>query len=141
MNINYNFWNQWSILILVWVAITFAYYNGALDYVLTADKTYITLGILATFNICAVSSLIFTYMKKIPAWAAKQLDFIAAHLTAIGMVGTVIGLIIIVRDGIPDPQHLLAGVGTALTTTLAGLVATVLLNQMLVIMDGAVDET
>ena len=68
-----------------------------------------------------------------------MLEFITGHLAAIGMMGTVFGLIFIIKDGIPEPQQLLIGVGTALTTTLAGLIATVLLNLQLTIMDGVIE--
>ena len=138
--VNYNFWNQWTILILTWFVSAYAVSQGIVEYLLAVDKTYISFIIFGLFNISALAANYFTYFKKIPAWAARQLDFISAHITSLGMTGTVFGLIFIIQDGIPEPQQLLIGIGTALTTTLAGLIATILLNQILTIMDGVCAE-
>lgn len=137
---NYNFWNNWTIVVLTSLAAAWGFYMGLHNYLLEVDKTYISFLILFLYFLSSFMSLIFTYRKRIPKWANRFLEFVTGHLAAIGMMGTVFGLIFIIKDGIPEPQQLLIGVGTALTTTLAGLIATVLLNLQLTIMDGVTDE-
>ena len=138
--LNYNFWNSWTLFVLFVGGGIYGYYMDLHQYLLDIDKTYISFLILLLFYLSSFMSLIFTYKKKIPAWAERGLEFVAGHLTALGMIGTVFGLIFIIKDGIPEPQQLLIGVGTALTTTLAGLIATFLLNLQLTIMDGVCVE-
>lgn len=136
---NYNFWNNWTLSVLYALAGIYGVYIGMIEYLLTVDKTFISFVILFLFTLSSLMTLVYTYKKKIPEWAERFLEFVTGHLAAIGMMGTVFGLIFIIKDGIPEPQQLLIGVGTALTTTLAGLIATVLLNLQLTIMDGVIE--
>ena len=136
---NYNFWNQWTIVVVSKIIAIYGYYMGVHEYLLAIDKTYISFLILFLYFVSSFAALIFSYRQRIPKWSERMLEFITGHLAAIGMMGTVFGLIFIIKDGIPEPQQLLIGVGTALTTTLAGLIATVLLNLQLTIMDGVIE--
>ena len=132
-----HFWHQWTILVVTALATAIAYYYGFVQYIWSVDVTYLATVIFGLFVFSSIGIAIVTYRKKATEMVKTQLEFIASHLTAVGMTGTVIGLMVIIADGIPEPSQLLIGVGTALTTTLAGLVCTIILNQQLTIMDQA----
>lgn len=134
------FWHSWTITILYWIAFAAAFYFGAVHWVWAADVTHISAGILGLFQVSSLMALWYTYKKSIPTPVMNILDYVSTHLTALGMLGTILGLIFIIMNGIPAPQELLIGVGTALTTTLTGLICTIILNLQLTLLDGVIDE-
>ena len=112
-----------------------AYLLGFINFLMEVDKTYLTSVIIVITLTASMVISVKGLKGSISEGLKTQLDFTAGILPSIGMVGTVIGLMIIIMDGIPEPSQLLIGVGTALTTTLMGLIGAVLLNQQLTILE------
>ena len=61
----------------------------------------------------------------------EQLEFAVDHATMVGMAGTAIALFVSVFNGIPTPEVMLTTMSFALTTTIAGIFATIVGNQIL----------
>ena len=117
-----------------------AYQLGFINFLLEVDKTYLTSVIVTITLTCSTVISIQGLKGNISKGLKTQLDFVAGILPSIGMIGTVIGLMIIIMDGIPEPSQLLIGVGTALTTTLMGLIGAVLLNQQLTTLETQLND-
>lgn len=106
------------------IAAYLVYFYDAFNYLLYADPTYVTFGILAIYTMCTVY---LSFGKNI-----QLVKFIASRLTGIGLVGTVVGIMLLFReighlspDNIIEP--LLHGMGTVLITTLFGIGGNLLL--------------
>lgn len=130
-------WYNWSVTVGLWAATVAAHYSGFIDYLIMVDQTKLTLVIMGIVHLTSIVITVRTFKAAVSAGLLKQLEFTAANLPALGMLGTIIGLMIIIQDGIPEPTQLLIGVGTALTTTLMGLAGALVLGQQLELMDMA----
>lgn len=135
--------NQWVVVTCALALLTFAgLHSGFLMGVFAMDKSYIALGIAGVFVCCH-----FVVAKQITNFSAEveaRLWYIAEAMIAVGMVGTVIGFIMIFAGAFTqldvndtesisrvliDMAH---GVGTALVTTLVGLICSFTLKGELV---------
>ena len=124
--------------------------NGVLLHVIDKDQTFISFGIMAIFLIAHF--FILLAIRDHSEELEDRLWYIAESLISLGMVGTVIGFTIVFGDAfinldIEKPetvQDLLitlgAGVGTALYTTLTGLVCSMVLKGELVFLVGEHNE-
>ena len=135
--------NQWLIVSCGLVLLTFVgYHTGVLLEVFKMDKSYIALGITGVFIACH-----FVIAKQITDFSAEveaRLWFVAEWMIACGMVGTVVGFIMIFGEAftaldVNDPETIATvlvdmahGVGTALVTTLVGLICSFTLKGELV---------
>ena len=122
---------NWTITVLLFAAMIGAYYIGFVDYLMDVDRTYLTSVIAVITGVCSLIISVCGIIGKMGKKLETQLNFITTMLPSIGMIGTVIGMILIIQHGIPEPSQLLIGVGTALTTTLMGLIGAVVLSQQL----------
>lgn len=110
-----------------------AYYLGWVELLRHSDRTGIVEGISALAIIGCFGSL---YSRKLAAW-------IASFLPLLGLLGTVIGFMLafggdINPETMTDPEgfkqlvaQMLSGLGTALSTTLVGIVAYIWLEVSL----------
>lgn len=135
--------NQWLVVSCGLVLLTFVgYHTGVLLEVFMMDKSYIALGITGVFIACH-----FVIAKQITDYSAEveaRLWFVAEWMIACGMVGTVVGFIMIFGEAftaldVNDPETIATvlvdmahGVGTALVTTLVGLICSFTLKGELV---------
>ena len=126
-----NLWNAYTILVLTVLGIMSAYYYGAAEYLLANDVTRITFIIPALAVGVNVMVVWMLQQGRFNRTLLTQSEYIVDHLTSIGLFGTVVGLVYMIRHGIPEPTDLLIGVGTAMLTTLAGLMFTVIGNQVI----------
>lgn len=121
----------------------FAYFDGH-TYLLNNDKTYLSLLIAGIWLAVSISIGWFTYIKKDKP---EFLWFSAESCMTIGMIGTVLGFILMLSTSLVnlDPgdvenmrtaiSNMSIGMSTALLTTLAGLISTLMLRIQLVITD------
>jgi len=133
-----------NLCVAVWLV-----YSGVFGWVVSHDFTYISVMIMALYVGCLVS-LPFTEFD----WSksnTRRFDthyYISSRLTQLGLLGTVIGLMVAV-DGLSqltidvNNQSAIMGMiklmfsalGTALVTTIVGLIASMALATQLVLLD------
>jgi hypothetical protein len=95
------------------------------DSVLATDKTFITIGIVVAYLVMTawIGIAIHTGRETPAYWA----NYMIGLMPAAGLVGTLIGIVTLfgLQSGGVDMNNggaILAGLGTAIYTTLAGLV-------------------
>lgn len=129
------------------IAYLSAGYLGIFEKILLADHTYLTF-VIITIHIVANIYIGYLFNQKAKnkkpdtsiAW------FISEATLTLGMIGTVIGLILMIGSSFTliaaDPQALkniigsiASGIGTALWTTLFGLIASACLKVQLVVLE------
>jgi hypothetical protein len=142
------FWKIWTIAVLMVFASGLGIYMDAHIFVLENDFTYLSfvnLGILVLFTtVCLVQ----TFMKSFKASDTQW--FFADAVLSIGMVGTLAGFLAVLystfqgldvsdTDSMKTAIETLAtGMGTALLTSLVGLVASLVMKFQLVIIEEGV---
>lgn len=142
------YWNWWTTTVLTFVGFGVAAHFGAYEFILANDWTrisFIILGIFAASNFyvgwCTYrvkQGMVFPVERYGPAW------FTSDALLTLGMVGTLIGFLTVLSTAFGDidvnnPESLklvigtlATGMGTALLTTLTGLVTSLVLKTQLV---------
>jgi len=146
------FWKWWTSIVLVGASVfAGSYYLNIVSFVLENDPTYITVGIAALFVITTLwigtlswrvqNGTKLSENNTMPTW------FIADAVMSIGMVGTLLGFLIVLTSAFQnvdtsDTQamqdvigQLASGMGTALLTSLMGLVSSVILKFQLVMLE------
>ena len=146
------FWKWWTSIVLVGASVfAGSYYLNIVSFVLENDPTYITVGIAALFVITTLWIGTLSWRVKngtklsenntMPIW------FFADAVMSIGMVGTLLGFLIVLTSAFQnvdtsDTQamqdvigQLASGMGTALLTSLMGLVSSVILKFQLVMLE------
>ena len=147
------FWNNWTITVLTWVGAYAAYHFGFVDYLLETDSTYLTFGIFGIFQLANGYLLFKSWQVKDGMYFESDrygpLWFTSDALLSLGMVGTLIGFITVLSTAFgsvdtSDPEQLrmvlailATGMGTALTTTLLGLLTSLILKTQLVHLEEA----
>ena len=126
-----NLWHAWTLTILLSVFAYYLYTIDILGYLLDNDVTRLTLIIPVLGLLVSLSVVYMLLTNTYPRWLYNQIYYTVDHFTSLGLLGTVIGLIFMIRNGVPEPTDLLIGTGTALLTTLVGIAFTLYGNQML----------
>ena len=148
-----HFWHHWTLTVLTWVGVGTAYQFGFIDYLIATDITYLTFVIFGIFQLANAFLLYRSWQLKNGARFATDrygpLWFTSDALTTLGMIGTLIGFIFVLSQAfgsidVADTEqlkmvlaNLATGMGTALTTTLVGLVSSVILKTQLVQLEEA----
>lgn len=143
---------SWWVLVAANIIASFwLWYFGVFHYVFETDMTYIS-GIIGVLYICVLLYLPveFTSYKNVFSSADiySRPYYIANHLPALGLLGTVIGLMFAVNVmahmeiNIEDPNSVLdmmkrmfSALGTSLITTIVGIILSLLLKIELMILD------
>ena len=124
-------WVLWTITVLLTTIYVGAYHYGVHMFLLDTDKTYLTFvlagGLWIVSFVASILALTNSYRRSV----MEQLEFAVDHATMVGMAGTAIALFVSVFDGIPTPEIMLTTMSFALTTTIAGIFATIVGNQIL----------
>lgn len=135
--------NQWLVVSCGLLILTYVgYHTGILLEIFEKDKSYIAIVIASVFVAChfIIARQITDFSSEVEA----RLWFVAEWMIACGMVGTVVGFIMIFGEAftaldVNDPDTIAQvlvdmahGVGTALVTTLVGLVCSFTLKGELV---------
>ena len=131
--------NKWLIVTCILILITFSLHETILE-VVSHDGTFITIAILTLFSLCHLAITRAIVSGKVE----EKLWFMAEVMVAMGMIGTVTGFMLMFGDAFAtldtnDPASISAvltdmasGLGTALVTTLVGLVCSFTLKAELV---------
>lgn len=143
---------RWIILSCALVLFTFVMLeNGVLVEILSKDTTNISIAIIASSIIAH-----FFVLKNIVSYddhLNTKLWYIAEALVAMGMIGTVVGFTMLFGEAfanldVSDTTSVGAvivdlglGMGTALVTTLMGLICSLILKGELVFLNGDIDES
>ena len=146
---------QWWIIFCTSVFAAFLmYYFGILDMVVLGDKTYISMGILGAYFALSLENIRIHYRPISTDEMVKGSPydiqwFYSEQLMTLGMIGTVIGFLIMLSTAfvnvdvtsVNDMKNVIGnmamGMGTALWTTLFGLITSTLSRLQLVFLEDA----
>ena len=133
----------WTVAVIMVVAAGVASYFGGVAFLLANDFTYISFAILAILTIFTIRSLYQTYFANFETSESQW--FVADAVLSMGMVGTLAGFLVVLYStfvglDVGDTESmkraieiLATGMGTALLTSLVGLVASLIMKFQLVI--------
>jgi hypothetical protein len=139
------FWKLWTLFVAILTGLGAAWYYGYIDYVLANDVTRLSVVILGLFLSASAWVGVLAVKGKQPT---KMLWFIAGACTKLGLLGTVGGLMIMMSANFSDIGNpdvnviegvitaMISGMGTAMLTTLIGIMAAMLLEMQLVLLSG-----
>ena len=141
------FYKLWTLFVTMLVVTGIGIYFDAHNFLLDNDFTYISfinIGILYTFTLVCV---VRTYMKDFKTTDSQW--FMADAVLSLGMVGTLAGFLAVLYStfqglDVSDTESmknaietLATGMGTALLTSLVGLVSSIIMKfQLVTIEDG-----
>lgn len=124
-------WVLWTITVLLTGIYVVLFNNGVHLFLWEKDITLLTFvlagGLWIVSLVASLLALTRTYKRSV----MEQLEFAVDHATMVGMAGTAIALFVSVFNGIPTPEVMLTTMSFALTTTIAGIFATIVGNQIL----------
>lgn len=156
------FWKWWTMIVLLVTALVASeYYIGVVDFIIQNDPTRITFMIGGLFLLATIYAGLLTRRvhvgKPVSDKDTSVLWFTSDALMSIGMVGTLLGFLMVLTSAFNDIDtsdvaamqevigQLATGMGTALLTSLVGLVSSITLKAQLVMLDvantGKVNET
>lgn len=139
------FWKLWTIAILMLAGSYLAFHLGGFSFVLANDFTYISLiniGILWV----ATTVVLFKAQRGIVTTTDSQW-FWADAVLSLGMVGTLAGFLMVLYStfqglDVGDVESmkeaietLASGMGTALLTSLVGLVSSIIMKYQLIVLE------
>lgn len=134
-------WVAGSIMI---VAVVTALLAGVGSFILDGDRTFLSWAILSIFFVATGLLGYKTHVKGVDA-DHGIIEFFAETCTALGLLGTIIGLIMMISGAFVNldaTDHeamqaalgaLSSGIATALITTLVGLISALLLKVQLAV--------
>ncbi len=144
------FLKWWLLITLTVMGIATSIYFNFHMFLFNNDLTKLSLVILSLF---IISTIVIGYkiwygkIKKVKEYSFEKEWFVSELLISLGMIGTVIGFIfmlysVFVDLNIEDAQAvqeslggMAQGMGTALLTTLVGLIGSVLIKSQLVMVE------
>ena len=135
-----NKWIIWSINVLIIAGYAVAYKLGAVAYLLHTDKTYITLGIAGLLLLVASVASMITLTNSYNERVLEQLHYVVDHFPVLGMLGTTVALYLVVFEGVPSQEVMLMSMSLALTTTIAGLISSMIGTQLMLQVERAHEE-
>jgi len=147
------FWKWWTFFVLSIVSLWYVQYElDVYTFILENDPTYITIVVSIIFFLSTLVVGTLSYQKQFSQKEPKpktleNLWFTADAVMSLGMVGTLLGFLMVLTSTFQDVDtssteamkevigQLAAGMGTALLTSLAGLISSILLKTQLMILD------
>ena len=151
------FYTWWVSVLLIATGAFWAHYFGVIQTIVSTDVTYITSIIAAVFVICNLSLGYYSYKLSDPWYSRERLSklldmnwFMSEQMMALGMLGTVIGLIHMLATNFVTDTSAMQGMlsemwkamGLALYTNAVGIVASIILKlQVYFLSYGENDET
>jgi predicted deacetylase len=140
------FWRFWSIEVVMFVSLYVGLVHlGAWDFILANDFTYIS---LINLVILVLSSLMVGYqvIKKVKKGTELQW-YMADTVLSLGMVGTLFGFLMVLYStfqgiDVTDSdsmkraiETLATSMGTALLTSLVGLISSIIMKLQLIVLE------
>jgi hypothetical protein len=138
------FWKLWTLFVAILTGLGAAWHFGYVSYVLENDVTRLSVIIAAVFFGASAWVGVLAVKGKQPT---TMLYFIAGSCTKLGLLGTVGGLMIMMSANFTDIDNpdvdmiegvitsMISGMGTAMLTTLVGIMAAMLLEMQLVLLE------
>ena len=142
------FWKIWTIAVLMGFAGAVGVYMNAHTFILENDFTYLSFVNISILVLFTTVCLVQTFMKSFKTSDTQW--FFADAVLSLGMVGTLAGFLAVLYStfqgldvGDTDSmkaaiETLATGMGTALLTSLVGLVSSLLMKFQLVIIEEGV---
>lgn len=139
------FWKIWTVLVLMLLATGLGYYWGAVQFMIDNDFTYLSFVNIAILYGFTTSTLYKAYKKDFEGSDSQW--FLSDAVLSIGMVGTLSGFLVVLYSTFQglDPsdtesmrlaiETLASGMGTALLTSLVGLIASLIMKYQLVTLE------
>ena len=146
MHLNLSFWKFWTteVLLLVFLYVALIPFGGY-EFILANDFTY--LSFINLFILVATSFWIGLRITTGKRSGTELQWYLADSVLSLGMVGTLFGFLMVLYstfDGIDVSdtdsmkkaiENLANGMGTALLTSLVGLVSSIIMKLQLVILE------
>jgi len=142
------FWKIWTVFVLMLLATALGYYFGAVEFMINNDFTYLSFVNIAILYGFTVNIMYKAFAKsKSEILASDSEWFLSDAVLSIGMVGTLSGFLVVLYSTFQglDPsdtesmrtaiETLASGMGTALLTSLVGLVASLIMKYQLVTLE------
>jgi|13_taG_2_1085334.scaffolds.fasta_scaffold09057_6 hypothetical protein len=151
------FWKWWTSFVFVGLtAIIIEYFVGGISYIWENDSSYITsvITFIFLFTSLRIGYYSYTFRSNNKSLKENELEsswFQADAVTSLGMIGTVIGFVMVLTSAFAEidiectscmttlVSDLTSGMGTALLTTLVGLIASVILKFQLIMLERDID--
>ena len=142
------FWKIWTIAVLMGFAGAVGVYMNAHTFILENDFTYLSFVNISILVLFTTVCLVQTFMKSFKTSDTQW--FFADAVLSLGMVGTLAGFLAVLYStfqgldvGDTDSmkaaiETLATGMGTALLTSLVGLVSSLIMKFQLVIIEEGV---
>jgi hypothetical protein len=139
------FWKIWTVFVLMLLATALGYYWGAVDFMINNDFTYLSFVNIAILYGFTVSIMYKAFIKNMETTDSEW--FLSDAVLSIGMVGTLSGFLVVLYSTFQglDPSNtdsmrtaietLASGMGTALLTSLVGLIASLIMKYQLVTLE------
>ena len=139
------FWKIWTVLVLMILATALGYYWGAVDFMINNDFTYLSFVNIAILYGFTVNVMYKAFTKNMETTDGEW--FLSDAVLSIGMVGTLSGFLVVLYSTFQglDPSNtdsmrtaietLASGMGTALLTSLVGLIASLIMKYQLVTLE------
>lgn len=155
---NIIFWKWWSTIIIFFFSLYYVQYKlSIIEFIILNDPTYITFAVFAVFILTTLAIGYYSYklqfQNKHPSESRlSPLWFSADAVMSLGMVGTLLGFLMVLTSAFQNVDtssaeamkevigQLAKGMGTALLTSLAGLIASIILKFQLVMLESANDN-
>lgn len=143
------FFKIWTIAVVMALATGVGVYFDAHTFIIKNDFTYLSFINLSILFLFTLVALYQTFVKSFKTSDTQW--FFADAVLSLGMVGTLAGFLVVLYStfqgldvGDTDSmkkaiETLATGMGTALLTSLVGLVASLIMKFQLVIIEGGVD--
>ena len=148
-----SFWKWWTTIVLVVLGfLTSEFYLSVIDFFIEVDQTRISLLISSIFLMVNIVLGYYSYhlqfsKKKIEEQNLQSLWFFSDVVMSIGMVGTLIGFLVVLTTVFADIDtssadamkqvigNLANGMGIALTTSLCGLISSIIIKFQLIVLE------
>jgi hypothetical protein len=139
------FWKIWTVFVLMLLATALGYYWGAVDFMINNDFTYLSFVNIAILYGFTVNIMYKAFTKNMETTDSEW--FLSDAVLSIGMVGTLSGFLVVLYSTFQglDPSNtdsmrtaietLASGMGTALLTSLVGLIASLIMKYQLVTLE------
>jgi hypothetical protein len=139
------FWKIWTVFVLMLLATALGYYWGAVDFMINNDFTYLSFVNIAILYGFTVNIMYKAFTKNMETTDGEW--FLSDAVLSIGMVGTLSGFLVVLYSTFQglDPSNtdsmrtaietLASGMGTALLTSLVGLIASLIMKYQLVTLE------
>lgn len=145
---NMKFWKFWTVLVLVVFALVTGHaYFGLFDFILAHDQTYLTFVNLLLLGIAHVLLFSMHMKQNYSEEGHRMVRYMGETAVAFGLIGTLIGFMFVLfaafgsgvaidtANMLPMIAQMAQGMSAALTTSLSGIIVSVIISLQLVFLE------